>query len=391
MNQHTETVAEGIVRKHSRACSAPAKRCNCKPSYLATAKASGQRVRKTYRNLAEAKSWRADTLAKMQRGEVRAATKLTLREFADDWIDGAEAGRIRNRSGRLYKPSVIRSYRRALDRRILPALGDRKLAEIRRGDIKRGVIEPMIEAGWSGSTIRNALNPLQAILRDALDDELIAVNPIAGLKLPAPNRRARGAVDLEDAFALVDALPADQRALWATTFYTGLRRGELRALRCSDLDFDSDELHVRASWDDAEGRIEVKSDAGYRVAPILPQLRPILLEHLAATGRRGDDLIFGRTANEAFVPSTVNRRARKAWKDAGIEVGETTSAHMFRHTMSSTLQHAGASTRGAMDLLGHASSAMTIDTYGHTSPAERRRIASQVSDYLDDNRKAAGE
>jgi len=89
------------------------------------------------------------------------------------------------------------------------------------------------------------------------------------------------------AAALVAALPVAERALWATALYAGLRRGELRALRWNDVDFDAGVIRVERGWDDDPkvGEIAVKSDAGRRAVPLIGVLRRIIATHKLATGR----------------------------------------------------------------------------------------------------------
>lgn len=76
-----------------------------------------------------------------------------------------------------------------------------------------------------------------------------------------------------EAATLLAVLPADDRAVWATAFYAGLRRGELHALRVRDIDLDADRIAVECGWDQVEGVIEPKSRAGWRSVPMLGILR----------------------------------------------------------------------------------------------------------------------
>lgn len=101
----------------------------------------------------------------------------------------------------------------------------------------------------------------------------------------------------------------------ATAFYAGLRRGELCALRWSDVDLGKSEIHVQRGWDQEEGELDdPKSEAGRRVVPVLAVLRDHLDQHMIATGRGGDDLVFGRTAADPLVPSTVRARGLAVWE-----------------------------------------------------------------------------
>ncbi len=105
--------------RHARHCGSPdGGRCSCRPAYQAQVFSARDRrtIRKTFRTLAEARAWRADTKAALQKGTLRAPTRTTLAEAADDWLCAARAGIARTRSGDPYKPSALRSYEEALQR-----------------------------------------------------------------------------------------------------------------------------------------------------------------------------------------------------------------------------------------------------------------------------------
>ena len=159
----------GIRVRHSRTCGAPDKRCNCRPSYEAFvfSQRDGQKIRKTFPTLAAARSWRADANVALRKGQMRAPSRVTLREAAEAWLQGAEDGSIRTRSGDPYKPSAIRSYEAALRLRVLPDLGAQRLSDIRRVDVQ-DLADRLLAQGLDPSTIRNALMPLRAIFRRAL-------------------------------------------------------------------------------------------------------------------------------------------------------------------------------------------------------------------------------
>jgi integrase len=180
--------------------------------------------------------------------------------------------------------------------------------------------------------VKNRLDPLRVLYRRAVRDERIAVDPCAKLELPTVRPQRRNVAGTDRAAALLAALPDDQRALWSTAFYAGLRRGELRALRWTDVDFDAGLIRVARGWDDVEGEQDPKTNAGQRVVPMADVLRRDLAAHKLRTGRGGDDLVFGRTAAQPFIPTTVRGRALKAWEAAGLD---PLTAHEARHTCAS--------------------------------------------------------
>ena len=195
---------------------------------------------------------------------------------------------------------------------MLPVLGHKRLSGLERGDVQ-AFVERMQAARLSASTIQNTLNPLQVICRRAVQAGKLAIDPTDGLLLPAVRGSRDRIASPAEAARLIDALPVAERALWATALYAGLRRGELRALRWRDVGFDDGVIRVQRGWDDDPqiGEIEVKSDAGRRRVPLVGVLRRIMAAHKLATGRDGDELVFGRTPSLPFVPSTVRARSRR--------------------------------------------------------------------------------
>ena len=189
-----------------------------------------------------------------------------------------------------------------------------------------------------------------------------------------------------EASALIEALPLAERALWATALYAGLRRGELRALAWSCVDFDAGVIRVEWGWDDVEGRIRVKTDAGRRRIPLVGSLRKLLLAHQLATGRRGDDLVFGRSATDPFVPSTMRNRARKAWKEAGLEM---LTPHEGRHCCASYFAAAGLTPKEAQTAMGHADIRVTLNVYARALPGCESCAAAKLETFLDATTKEA--
>ena len=207
----------------------------------------------------------------------------------------------------------------------------------------------------------------------------MAVNPTAKLKLPKPTGRRDTILDRHQAVRWLDAIRPEDRALWATAFYAGLRRGELRALRVDDIDLGKSEITVSSTWDEVEGEVPPKSEAGNRTVPLLALLRDHLDQHLITTGRTGRDLVFGRSASEAFVPCSVGNRAKTDWKRAGLD---PLTLHDARHTFASLLIDVGANPKAIQEFMGHASIQMTFDVYGHLIDGKRDEVRAQVDAYL---------
>jgi integrase len=375
-------MAEGIVKRHSKGCPARAgKRCRCNAGYEAFVYSprDGKKVRKTFARLAEAKSWRADAKRSVDQGTLRTPTRRTLGEVAGRWLTGAEAGDIGNRSGQPYKPATLRGYRQALDAYLLPVLAGRKLNTVTTADLQE-LVDRWQAEGQSASTIRNSIKPLQAIYRRARSREGLPVNPTHDLELPAPAPKEVEIIAPEVATRMLAAAPEQDRALWATALYAGLRYGELRALRWGAIDLAGGTIRVRESWDAKEGSIAPKTRTSQRTTPMPGVLRDHLMDRRLAIDDETDDaLVFGLTADRPFHANVVYRRADTAWKEAGLG---RLRLHQARHTYASFMIAAGVNAKALSTFMGHSSIKVTFDLYGHLMPGTEAEAASLLDRFI---------
>jgi integrase len=390
----------GLRERHARSCATTAGgRCSCSPSIEAWAysRVDGKKLRRTFRGpgaKAAARKWRADAITQLDRGTIRAQTSARVRDAADAWVAGAVDGSIRTRSGDRYKPSAVRAYRRALELRIKPAIGAHRLSEVTR-PVLQALVDRWMADGLDASTIRNSVMPVRAIYRRAVSRGEVAVNPTAGLELPAVRGRRDRIASPAEAADLLATLGEADRALYATAFYAGLRRGELMALRWEDVDLDVNVIRVERSWDERAGVIDPKSRAGRRTVPVARALRDELLRHRMRSGRR-EGLVFGRDAERPFNPSTVGERAVKVWLAENLRRGELDEQdgrrrpriaplglHECRHTFASMMIAAGVNAKALSSFMGHASITITLDRYGHLMPGAESDAAGLLDGYLE--------
>ena len=138
-----------------------------------------------------------------------------------------------------------------------------------------------------------------------------------------------------------------------------------------------------------------KSHSSRRSVPLLAVLRDYLDEHLLRTGRSGEALVFGRTASQAFVASTIDVRAKRAWdaanereREAAEEEGREPellapiTLHECRHTFASLLIDAGANPKAIQTFMGHSKIQTTFDTYGHLLPGSHDEVRRRMDAYL---------
>jgi integrase len=264
-----------------------------------------------------------------------------------------------------------------MDKRVLPELGAVRLSALSRVDVQ-DYADRLLAEGLDPSTIRNTLMPLRAIYRRAVARGEVTVNPTTGLELPAVRGRRDRIASPTEAADLVAALPDADQALWASTMYAGLRRGELMALRWEDIDLQKNMIIVSRSWDVKAGAIEPKSHAGRRTVPIAWILREYLIAYQLRSGRR-DGLVFGRTTDRPFEPVTLSERAARAWRKAELQA---ITLHECRHTFASLMIAAGVNAKALSTYMGHASVMITLDRYGHLMPGNEEQAAGLLDDYL---------
>jgi integrase len=394
-------MADGIIKRHSVGCPArDGARCKCNAGYEASVYLAREKrkLRRNFPRKSEAKAWRAEALTAAKKGKLRRLVpedRRTLYEAVAEFVAGMEDGTVRPKGREGYKPNTVRSYERAVRLNLKDSeLGALRPAEVRRSDVQT-YAEDLL-ARMSSPSVGNALNPLQAFYARGVHREELVDNPTEGIDLPTgKSTRPRRIVTPAEAADLLAVLPLEDRAIWATAFYAGLRRGELQALRCMDIDLGACLIHVRKGWDQEEGEIEPKSESGKRRIPVLAILRDYLDEQLLRTNRSGEDRVFGRSARQVFYPSTIDGRAKRAWKAANLAEREAAeeedrepelltmlTMHECRHTFASLLIDTGANPKAVQEVMGHSKIQTTFDIYGHLLPGSHDDVRARMDAYL---------
>ncbi len=373
---YTRTCSPGITERHRRQCSLSTggQRCSCTPSFQAKAfdAKAGRCKPKTFKRESEAKRWRSEAQAQLRSGEMTSDRGARLDDYAEAWLADLRSGVIRNRSGDVYKPSAVAGYRRALTLRVLPVLGSMRLNDVTTKHVQE-LVDDLVRRGFEAATIDSSVTPAKALYRRAVARGDARVNPTIGIAKPAVRSKAKRIVAASDAEAMIAALDPNERPLWATAFYAGLRRGELIGLRREDVDLAAGVLRVERGWDLVEGEIAPKSRQGKRKVPVSGILRDHLDEHLL--GDIDDLHVFG-------TPNWISRtteRARKRWETVGLPV---LVLHEARHNYASFAIAAGLNAKTISTYMGHANISITLDLYGHLMPGNEEEAADLFDAYF---------
>lgn len=221
-------------------------------------------------------------------------------------------------------------------------------------------------------------------MNTAVDDEMIKRNPcrVAGAgQEPTPERPV---ADSAQVFALADAMPARYRALILCAAFTGLRWGELIALRRSNLDLSTMDLRVpRRTAELSNGTMEdgpPKSAAGCRTVAVPEIVAGELRRHITRYATAGSDPLIFSGANGAQLRRSDFRRAIGGWAEVIERAGlpESFHFHDLRHTGNHLAASAGATTRELMHRMGHGSMRAAL-IYQHATRDRDREIAAAMS------------
>ena len=278
-------------------------------------------------------------------------------KYAQEWLDGYAARAVR--------PRVLENYRREL-RRARKAFGTLELAAVTRTHVKTLLAE-RAAAGAAANTLRNALIPLRECLAHAVDGGLIPSNPAARVPIPAAHKRKIVPPTRAQVEALILKAREDAPEALTLAAALGLRRGELFALRWSDVDFKAALVRVHATNERAVLTETTKSEAGERAVPLFESARRVFrARQLRLDPRlcRPDVPVFATAVGTPLDPGNFERREfKRALKSAGLE--GAFRLHDLRHYAVSTLIAQRADVKLLQAIAGHSSATVTLDTYGH--------------------------
>jgi integrase len=225
-------------------------------------------------------------------------------------------------------------------------------------------VAAMVSDGSGVPTIENAFGVLRQVMGAALEDNRIARNPCDGVKLPKRKHADRGYLSHAQVAALADAVERNGTVVKFLA-YTGLRWGEMAALRVCDFDMLRRRVNVSRSVTESSGLVwSTPKTHDRRSVPFPAALADELSTLMLDKGR--DDLVF--TDLRGGVLRNSNWRARvfdpavQACQKAD-ESFPTITPHDLRHTAASLAVSAGANVKALQRMLGHAKASMTLDVY----------------------------
>jgi len=321
------------------------------------------------------------------RERTKAGFKGTVRDWLLFWLNDLEKPNI--------KPSTYASYHNKLENHILPALGDKNLNKL-TGDNMQSWVNGLIAKGLSGSSIRTVYRIFNAALQKAVYKHCLLINPCQDVTLPGTERREICALTVLQQKELENqAQQSKGNEAIIIALYTGMRIGEISALRWEDVDFEDNVIYVRQTlqrimdYDNNSAKTKIiiglpKSNMSCRVIPFGKYLKEYLLGLKAKSKNKYIVSCKGHYAE----PRIISYRFRQIAKRAGLD---NVTFHGLRHTYTTRCIERNIDIVTVSRLLGHASAKMTLDTYADSTLSQRKFAMTSLDMLLGDNNQDAEE
>ncbi len=361
----------------------------------------GERVSVTAQTLGELRKKKNEILCRIDKGgKINSnRAKMTLNGYFDYWMDTfAKSGR---------KATTCTNYKSYYNTYIKNTIGKKQIIKITKADCQK-IINEMIESGKKHSTMANLKSCLNIVFECAIDDDVIVKNPAKNLQIPQTESRKRTALEGKYIKAFMEYVKNSEQYSYSypafvVLFNLGVRVGEMAAITWQDVDFQNNTISInktvnryrKADYGFTIGVASTKSKTSVRSIPMNSVVRKTLLElkmksksslaklpFVDDSGHvRGDVSGFlftntiGNAWNGACFVKLINRIVDQYNKEAEgnhAEKIENFCPHMARHTYTSLAYSAGADVKIVSQILGHASTAVTMDTYTHLTEDKKR-------------------
>jgi len=340
--------------------------------------------KRSYTTKREAERALAAWLAEIDRGEAIERSIITVEDLLRHWLDDHVAPSLR--------PRTLYLYSQTAERLIVPYLGTVPVQRLTPATVQSFYTRAR-QAGVSEWALMNAHKRLSQALTMALRQGIVQRNVCLLVTRPHHTSSERPTWDLAQARRFL-AIAADSfhGPLWMMALSTGLRQGEVLALRWRDVHLDTRTLEVR------QGSLRrtpagvvagmTKTLAGRRTVYLRPEVVTALRAYRAVQSRRrleraapyeDNDLVFATASGRAISPTNLRTAFSRLSEQAGIPHIRFYDA---RHTFATLAIDMGLPVKAVSESMGHADVSITLRTYTHVSRDQRARVADEVGDVL---------
>jgi integrase len=305
-------------------------------------------------------------------------------EYLDGWLKGSVRGSVRK--------STYDRDAYLVNNHLKPALGRVKLKKLSPAHVQ-GFYRDRLDAGLSASTVHKMHAILHKALARAVAWQMVPRNVSEAVKPPRPASKEMRPLSPSEARAFLDVARGERfEALYVLAVTTGMRQGELLALRWQDVDLENATISVRRTLTRDGGRVtigEPKTKKSRRLIRLTSQATGALRRHLErqlweiqmlGDGYADQGLVFTTATSAPVNPSNVRQRSFvRLLREAGLP---HVRFHDLRHTCATLLLSKGTHPKFVQELLAHATVAITLDTYSHVVPGMGDQTARAMQDAL---------
>lgn len=320
-----------------------------------------------------------------------APKKQTLAEYlTEDWLPAAKAN---------LEESTWTSYRRYLTLHVIPRIGSVRLQQLDAGrlnclyaDLLDSGRRDGKPGGLSPRTVRYIATILSRALKDAVAWDRLVRNPADAARPPRPRDAKAPAMNTWSGAELEEFLRRSRanryQPAWTFLALTGCRRGEALGLSWSDVDLDSGRVSIRQAITAIDHKIKVGSRTKTAKARLIEldsatvgvlraQRAAQAAERLAiGAGYQDHGLVFCHPDGRPYHPERFSREFDRMVERLGMRRIRT---HDLRHTWATLALRAGVPLKVVSERLGHATTAVTADTYSHVAPGMQTDAAERVA------------
>jgi integrase len=327
----------------------------------------GRQISKSFRRKADAEKWllleEGDVLAGRWH-DPRAGTEL-FSEYCEKWLE---------EWSRTVGSKTDYNAEAALRGRILPVFGNKRLKQITTKGI-RGWLTSLLAEGLSPATVKTYRQILGQVLNQAVADGILITNPVDAVKTPTVRPRRQLFLNADELGMLADAAGHYGPLVWFLG-WSGLRFGEAAALKVGNVDPDRRRIRVEESITDVGGRLVLGPPKTHETRTVI--VPGFVIERIVPLLEDKDkgDLVFAAPQGGSV---RLNNFRRRVFAPAASAIGKPDLVpHDLRDTAASLAISTGASIKAVQRMLGHASAAMTLDTYGSLFEEDLEALANRL-------------
>lgn len=336
-----------------------------------------------------AQRYLADLISQLNKQEYVEPVKITVADYLRRWLRDYAKISVRTRT--------YESYSEVVNKHLVSEIGHLELAKLQPLHLQK-LYADKLSTGLSARTVRYIHAILHRALGQAVRWQILHRSVADAVELPRVERKEMQTLDLEGVAKLLNAAAEDRLyALYLMAVTTGMRQGELLGLRWQDVDLAAGTVMIRQTlqWlDDGPVFQEPKTPKSRRVVQISAEVISALGRHKEYQAKEKEffqdeyrdlDLVFSqRKGGPINKNNLLNRSFKPLLKRAGLPA---IRFHDLRHTSATLALGAGIHPKIVQERLGHATIAMTLDTYSHVMPTLQKEAAQALEDLIQKKRK----